>query len=70
MTSRRKTKTERELVADIRKTFEKYCNTVDDCKLDNCPYNDPITDCMYLYIKDLVKKARIQEREEMESENR
>ena len=70
MTCRRKTKTERELVADIRKTFEKYCSTIDDCKLDKCPYYDTNVDCMYLYVKDLVKKARIQEREEMENENR
>ena len=49
--SRRKTKTERELVADIRKTFAKFCNK-NSCV--NCRYN--YTDkCEIEYIKDLLE---------------
>ena len=49
--SRRKTKTERELVADIHKTFTKFCNK-NSCV--NCRYN--YTDkCEIEYIKELLE---------------
>jgi len=50
MTSRRKTKTERELVADIHKTFCIYCNNR-ECQ--DCPYNK-CEDCKMEYLKDLL----------------
>ena len=34
MGCRRKTKSERELIADIKKTFERYCESVGECR--NC----------------------------------
>ena len=48
--SRRKTKTERELVADINDTFRKYCNKR-ECS--DCPYRF-CEDCKIEYIKDLI----------------
>ena len=52
MTCRRKTKTERELVADIRKTFEKFCNK-NNCM--ECDYKHS-GNCMIDYIVDLLEK--------------
>ena len=55
MTCRRKTKTERELVADIRKTFAKcFCNK-NACV--NCKYK--YSDCCEKdYIVDLLEKFK------------
>ena len=50
MTSRRKTKTERELIADINKTFMIYCDK-QDCRV--CPYRDSY-DCRIEYLVDLL----------------
>ena len=52
MTCRRKTKTERELIADIRKTFEKFCNK-NNCM--ECDYKHS-GNCMIDYIVDLIEK--------------
>ena len=52
MTCRRKTKTERELVADIRKTFEKFCEG--NCCFE-CRYWHS-SNCMIDYIVDLLEK--------------
>ena len=50
MTCRRKTKTERELVADIHKAFEIFCNK-HECM--SCPYAK-YDDCKMEYVKDLL----------------
>lgn len=50
MVSRRKTKTERELVADIHKTFDKFC-VKHECI--SCPYAK-CEDCKIEYLKDLL----------------
>lgn len=50
MGCRRKTKTERELVADINKTFSKFCNR-NSCV--NCKFNNS-DDCKLEYIKELL----------------
>ena len=52
MGSRRKLKSERELVADIHKTFKQFCWSM-DCK--NCPYKDS-KNCTVDYTVDLLKK--------------
>ncbi len=51
MAIRRKTKTERELVADINKVFTIFCNK-NSCV--NCRFNDA-EDCKLEYIKELLK---------------
>ena len=53
MTCRRKTKSERELVADINKTFTKYCGSQSSC--DTCKYQN-YNECVIEYLKDLLKK--------------
>ena len=53
MTCRRKTKSERELVADINKTFTKYCGSQNSC--DTCKYQN-YNECVIEYLKDLLKK--------------
>ena len=53
MTCRRKTKSERELVADINKTFTKYCESQNSC--DTCKYQN-YNECVIEYLKDLLKK--------------
>lgn len=50
MACRRKTKSERELVADIHKTFDKFCKKK-ECR--NCPYKD-VPYCVRAYINDLL----------------
>ena len=50
--SRRKTKTERELVADICKTFSIFCKKR---KCRDCPYNE-CDNCKLEYLKDLIEK--------------
>ena len=52
MTCRRKTKSERELVADINKTFTKYCGSQNSC--DTCKYQN-YNECVIEYLKDLLK---------------
>ena len=52
MTCRRKTKDERELVADIFKTFRKYCRSHNSC--DTCKYQN-YNECVIEYLKDLLK---------------
>ena len=59
MVCRRKTKSERELVADIHKTFKQFCwNT--DCK--KCPYKDS-KNCTVDYVVDLLKKNYVLDNE-------
>ena len=53
MTCRRKTKSERELVADITKTFLKYCKSQEYCK--ECKYTHS-SSCIMGYLADLVNK--------------
>ena len=53
MTCRRKTKSERELVADINKTFTKYCGSQNSC--NTCKYQN-YNECVIEYLKDLLKK--------------
>ena len=55
MTCRRKTKSERELVADINKTFMKYCESQNSC--DTCKYQN-YNECVIEYLKDLLKKEK------------
>ena len=55
MTCRRKTKSERELVADINKTFAKYCRSQNSC--DTCKYQN-YNECVIEYLKDLLKKEK------------
>ena len=50
MTCRRKTCSERALVADIMKTFNIYCNN-HEC--EECDYKDEIN-CVKAYIADLL----------------
>ena len=52
MTCRRKTKSERELVADISKTVTKYCGSQNSC--DTCKYQN-YNECVIEYLKDLLK---------------
>ena len=52
MTCRRKTKSERELAADIRKTFTKFCDK-SNCIV--CDYKRS-SNCMIDYIVDLLEK--------------
>ena len=55
MTCRRKAKSERELVADINKTFTKYCGSQSSC--DTCKYQN-YNECVIEYLKDLLKKEK------------
>ena len=55
MGCRRKTKTERELVADINKTFDKFCDKHEDCHVCDYRYID---DCKEHYVLDLLKKYK------------
>ena len=50
MTCRRKTCSERALVADIRKTFSAYCK---NRKCKECDYKES-TDCVKAYVIDLL----------------
>lgn len=50
MGCRRKTKSERELVADINKVFLNFCNK-QQCR--NCKFNK-VEDCRLEYIKELL----------------
>ena len=52
MTCRRKTKSERELVADINKAFLSFCKTR-ECR--DCEYNKGYLNCKMAYISDLLK---------------
>lgn len=54
MTSRRKFKRERELVADIHKTFERFCNKQ---KCIECDYRRS-DNCEIDYIVDLLEKEK------------
>lgn len=60
MGCRRKTKTERELVADINKTFTKFCNK-QSCV--NCKYNNA-EDCKLEYVKELLSKYEEEDNDE------
>lgn len=64
MTCRRKTKKERELVADIHKLCNLYCSQHEcyECKYGTYP-ND---DCPKAYVVDLLDKHREYEEEEEE----
>ena len=53
MTCRRKTKSERELVADINKLFLTFCRQ-HECK--NCEYNIGYINCKLNYLADLIDK--------------
>ena len=55
MTCRRKTKSERELVADINKIFTKYCGSQNYC--DTCKYQS-YNECVIEYLKDLLNKYK------------
>ena len=55
MACRRKIKSERELVADINKTFTKYCESQNSC--DTCKYQN-YNECVIEYLKDLLKKEK------------
>ena len=52
MTGRRKTKTERELIADIKKAHDKFCCKHSSCR--DCKY-EKAKDCRLEYIKELVE---------------
>ena len=58
MTCRRKTKKERELVADIRKTHDIYCGKYFDCH--QCPLHDE-DDCLLAWLKILLDRINIEE---------
>lgn len=62
MTCRRKTKAEREVVADIRKLCNLYCSKHEcyECKYGTYP-NDG---CVKAYINDLLDKHKEEEEEE------
>ena len=51
MTCRRKTKTERELVADIKKAHDKFCCKHRSCR--DCKYGKA-NDCRLEYVKELI----------------
>ena len=53
MTCRRKTKSERELVADINKTFLKYCKSQEYCR--ECKYTHS-SSCIMDYLAELIDK--------------
>ena len=65
MNSRRKTKSERELIADLNKRFKIFCNEnydLDNENCNNCPVakiliqNTLVEDCRVAYIKMLLGK--------------
>ena len=58
MTCRRKTKSERELVADIDKVFTKYCKSQEFCS--ECKYLHS-SKCITDYLADLLNKYRGEE---------
>ena len=59
MTCRRKTKKERELVADIRKLFNISCK---DHECYECDYGDyPNDECVKAYVNDLLDKNKEEE---------
>ena len=60
--SRRKTKKERELIADIKDTFRIYCESQPGCS--QCKYREVEDWCIYEYMKDLI--ANPQEEKEHE----
>ena len=58
MTCRRKTKSERELAADINKAFLNFCKAR-ECK--DCEYNETYIECKLAYIAhilDLLEKYK------------
>ena len=55
MTCRRKTKSERELVADINKAFLSFCKAR-ECR--DCGYNKGYLNCKIAYITDLLNKYK------------
>ena len=55
MTRRRKTKSERELVADINKAFLSFCKSR-ECR--DCEYNKGYLNCKIAYIADLLNKYK------------
>ena len=58
MKCRRKTKSERELVADINKAFLSFCKTR-ECR--DCEYNKGYLNCKLAYIADLLNKYNKEE---------
>lgn len=56
MNSRRRLKSERELVSDMKKTFEKFCSKR-KCNSIDCEYFYE-DDCCSAYIMDLLKKNK------------
>ena len=58
MTCRRKTKSERELVADINKAFLSLCKTR-ECR--DCEYNIEFLDCKMAYIADILNRYKGEE---------
>lgn len=56
MPSRRKLKKERELVADMKKTFENFCSK-QNCSSIGCKYFYE-DDCCSAYIIDLLKNTK------------
>lgn len=60
MSCRRKTKSERELLADINKVFQKFC-AKRDCI--DCPYRHA-HDCKIDYLIDLIEKEYEEEKGE------
>ena len=64
MTSRRKLKSERELVADINKTFRHFCKQRECWE---CPYRYS-ENCKKDYILDLLMESYVQDEEEEDNE--
>ena len=58
MTCRRKTKSERELAADINKALLRFCKTR-ECR--DCEYNKGYLNCKLGYIADLLNKYNKEE---------
>lgn len=61
MTCRRKTRTEKEIIADVKKMFEIKCK---NCDCNTCEYNDS-NDCLRDYLLNLFSRVM----KEMEDED-
>lgn len=65
--SRRKTRTERQLISDIRKSFELNKCKCNECS--NCSYNSDSADCIIKYLIELAGYVYEKIQEELRDED-